>query len=61
VFLFKYTREVLCNGRTLTDDKKEQTVEGEFMSAKGKLGLRAGRRNSRYKILQNFCFFLTLL
>jgi hypothetical protein len=57
VFIFKYTCEILCNGRTLTDDTKEQTLEGEFVCAKGTLGLTEGRRKSRYKILQNFCLF----
>ena len=57
VFLFKYTFEIFCNDRTLTDDTKEQTAEGEFMCAKGKLGLTEGSRKSRNKILQNFCLF----
>jgi len=52
VVIFKYTCEILCNGRTLTDNTKERIVEGEFMCAKGK---------SRYKILQYFCIFPNII
>jgi hypothetical protein len=57
----KITCEILCNGRKLTDDTKDQTAEGEFMFAKGKLGSTEGRRKSRNKILQNFYLFPNII
>jgi len=61
VFIFKYTCEILCKGRTLTDDTKELNVEVDYVCAKGKLVLTEGRRKSCYKTLQNFCFFHNII